>query len=102
MRLDEAAHGSEIRLHLGQALEVVLPETRTAGYRWTVASDGRPVCRLDHDRFEPPPQVPGAPGRHTWTFSAVQAGAAEIELAYARSFGGAGSARRFTLRVIAE
>jgi predicted secreted protein len=102
MRLDEAAHGSEIRLRLGQELDVVLVEARTAGYRWAVVSDGSPVCRLERDRFEPPPPVPGAPGRHTWTFSAIQAGAAEIELAYARSFGGAGSARRFTLRVIAE
>ncbi len=102
MRVDETASGSEIRPAVGETLEVVLSETRTTGHRWTVQSDGAPVCRLEHDRFDPPPATPGAPGRHTWTFTAVQAGAAAIELAYARSFGSAGATRRFTLRVVAR
>jgi len=102
MRVDETANGTEIRMKVGETLDVVLAETRTTGYRWNVASDGAPVCRLGHDRFEAPSAVPGAPGRHTWTFTAVQVGAATIELAYARSFAGGEAARRFTLRVVAQ
>ncbi len=103
MRVDETANGTEIRMKVGETLDVVLAETRTTGYRWNVASDGAPVCRLERDRFEAPPAaVPGAPGRHTWTFTAVQVGATTIELAYARSFAGGEAARRFTLRVVAQ
>ncbi len=102
MRADETANESEIRMNLGETLDVVLAETRTTGYRWKVASDGAPVCRLERDRFEAPPATPGAPGRHTWTFTAVQVGAATIELAYARPFASADAARRFTLRVVAQ
>jgi len=102
MRVDETANGNEIRMKVGETLEVVLAETRTAGYRWNVASDGAPVCRLERDRLEAPSATPGAPARHTWTFTAAQAGAAAIELAYARSFGSAEAARRFTLRVVAQ
>jgi len=102
MRVDETANGNEVRMKVGEMLEVVLAETRATGYRWKVASDGAPVCRLERDRFEAPSATPGAPARHTWTFTAVQAGAATIELAYARSFGSAEAARRFTLRVVAQ
>ncbi len=102
MRVDEAANGTEVRVEVGEALEVVLAEGRSTGYRWNVASDGAPVCRLERDRFEAPSETPGAPGRHSWTLTAVQAGAADVEFAYARPFGSAAPVRRFTLRVVAE
>ncbi len=102
MRVDETASGGEVHPAVGETLEVVLAETRTTGHRWSVVSDGAPVCRLADDRFDAPAAMPGAPGRHVWKFTAVQAGAAQIELAYARPFGGAEVTRRFTLRVVAR
>lgn len=102
MRADETANGSEVRLTVGETFELVLAETRTTGHRWKVELDGTPTCRLEHDRFEAPRTTPGAPGRHTWTFTAVQAGVATIELAYARSFGSAEAGRRFRLRVLVQ
>jgi len=102
MRFDETASGDEVRVRVGQELEVVLSETPTTGYRWKVVSDGAPVCRIERDEFQAPSPTPGAPGRHIWTFSAAQAGAAGIELAYRRSFGASEPARRFTLRVVAQ
>jgi predicted secreted protein len=101
MRVDESASGSELRLTVGEALEVALAETPTAGHRWRVVSDVAPACRSGADRFEPPPgSTPGAPGRHTFTFTGAQRGVAEIELVYARSFGRGEPARRFRLRVV--
>jgi predicted secreted protein len=100
--LDETSNDSEVTVSVGETLEIVLSEGRTAGYRWTVASDGAPVCRLQRDRYEAPPQPPGAPGRHAWTFAAVAAGYATISLAYGRSFGGTSPTRAFTVRVIAR
>ena len=103
MRVDDSASGSELRLRAGETLEVVLAETPTSGYRWRLVSDGAPACRSDSDRFEPPSsRTPGAPGRHTFTFTAVQRGAGEIELVYARSFGGGEPARRFSVRAVVE
>jgi predicted secreted protein len=102
MRFDDTANGTEVRVQVGQEFEVALSETPTTGYRWKVASDGTPVCRVEHDAFQPPGPTPGAPGRHAWVFKAAQAGAAVVELEYRRSFGAGEPARRFTLRVVAQ
>ncbi len=101
MQFDEAANESEVQVNVAQQLEVVLQETPTTGYRWKVVSDGAPVTRIERDEFVPPAgATPGAPGRHTWVFAAARTGTAQIELAYARSFGGGEPARRFTVRVV--
>jgi predicted secreted protein len=100
MRFDETANGSEVRLRLGQELEIVLAETRTTGYRWDIVEGGAPVCRLVSDAFEADGSAPGAPGRHTWRIGAAEAGTGTFSLAYRRQFGGGEPARRFTLRVV--
>ncbi len=100
MRFDETANGNEVRLRVGEELEIVLAETRTTGYRWDVVETGAPVCRFVRDAFEAGDPTPGAPGRHTWRIAAAQAGAATVALAYRRPFGGGEPARRFTLRVV--
>lgn len=102
MRVDESASGTEVRLRVGDAVEVVLPERRTAGFRWQVLSPGAPACRLENDKYTAPPGPPGASGEHSWTFRAVQGGADAVALAYGRSFGDAPPVRRFELRVAVE
>ncbi len=102
MHFDETASGTEVRVQVAHPFEITLAENRTTGYRWNVVSDGAPVCRLERDAFEAPAPTPGAPGRHTWVFSAAQAGTSVIELAYRRSFGSGEPARQFTLRVVAQ
>ena len=102
MRFDETADATQVRVPVASPFEVTLNETRSTGYRWDVVSDGAPVSRLERDSFEAPPATPGAPGRHTWFFSAAQAGSAEIALVYRRPFGSGNPTRRFTLRVIVE
>lgn len=99
VRVDEAADGREIQLRPGEELEIALSETPGTGYRWTVTSDGAPVCRLERDRYDPGPPRPGAPGRRTFACSAARAGRAEVELVYRRSWSGE-TAGRFTVRVV--
>ena len=101
-RLDESADGGELAALVAEEFEVALTETPTTGYRWNVLADGAPVCRLERDGFAAPETTPGAPGRHTWTFSVARAGTAVIELAYRRPFGAGKPARQFTLRVHAR
>ncbi len=100
MRLDENADGREVRLRVGEELDVVLAENRTTGYRWEVLDDGAPVCRVVRDSFQAGGPALGAPGRRTWGFHAARAGTATVALAYRRPFGGGEPARRFTLRIV--
>ena len=44
MRYDESANGTEVEVAAGEEFELSLPETRTAGYRWTLKSGGDPAC----------------------------------------------------------
>jgi predicted secreted protein len=102
MRFDETANGNEVRLHVGEALEIVLAETRTTGYQWLVVESGAPVCRVVRDAFQAGDPAPGAPGMHTWVVAVEREGTATFALAYQRSFGSGEAARRFTLRIVAE
>ncbi len=102
MRLDETADGKEVRLRVGEELEIALRETRTTGYRWEVVDGGAPACRIVQDSVEPGRGAPGASGLRVWRLRAAQAGAATVALEYRRPFGGGEPARRFTLRVVVE
>jgi predicted secreted protein len=96
--VDESADGRQIELPVSEVLEVRLAENPTAGFRWNLVADGRPVCVLDSDGFEPAGGPPGHGGRHVWRFRAAQPGEAAIELHYARSWQrGQAPAQRFAL-----
>ncbi len=102
MRIDETANDSEVRLHVGEELEIVLAETPSTGYRWEVVEDGAPACRVVNDAYEAGGPAPGAPGRHTWRIGAAQPGSATFALSYRRPFGSGEPARRFGLRVVVQ
>ncbi len=86
MRYDDNANGNEIEVGVGQEFEVVLGETRTAGFRWTLKSMGEPACTLIRDGADPNIGAVGGSGKHTWRFCAAQPGAGRIEIAYGRSW----------------
>ena len=101
MQVDEQADQTEVVLHAGQELSIVLPENPTTGYRWQVEQTGEPVCTLVDDTFEPPdpPVQPGQPGRRRWRFQAAQPGSGQIALASRRPWGNEPPARQFRLTV---
>ena len=100
MRYDEQANGTEITAHVNEDFEIVLPEIRTAGYRWTICENGEPVLQLTQEASLPNTAGVGGAGQHEWRFHAVSAGEVEIKFQYARSWQKSSEpARTFALKV---
>jgi inhibitor of cysteine peptidase len=84
LQLDEKSDGQEVALHVGQTLQISLPENRTAGYRWILRSVQQDTYALVGDSYEGAAQPLGRPGVHSWRFEARRAGHGDITLAYVR------------------
>ncbi len=95
VQADELSNGTTIGLRPMQRLRLCLAESRTAGFRWHLRSDGSPILNLAEDQFEPNPREVGGAGTHCWIFNAEQAGDARIELGYGRSWQSAPEFTRF-------
>ena len=98
LKVDQTSNGGAVELPVGEMLEISLPENRTTGFKWNVKSSGEPICALLDDRYEPGRSI-GEGGEHRWQFQANQAGSADIELLYRRSWEGKKAARKFTIHV---
>ena len=85
MEYTESSNGASVELRVHDEFAIALPETRTAGYRWSVVRKAETACQLTEDSFQPPAGVGGS-GKHLWRFRAVAAGVGEIELQYGRSW----------------
>jgi inhibitor of cysteine peptidase len=83
-QIDESANGSTIQVLVGEILEIRLSENRTAGYKWSIRSDGSPVCRPVDDHFDSGRMGLGNKGSHYWRFQCVCDGTAKIEFEYGR------------------
>jgi predicted secreted protein len=83
MQYDESANGREVEIKIQQEFEIVLHETRTAGYRWSAVAKGEPTCELMEENIQPAPAVGGS-GVHRWRFRGISPGNCEIALRYAR------------------
>jgi predicted secreted protein len=93
------ANGKQIEVQTHEEFIITLPETRTAGYRWTLTGKAEPQCALVEDSAQPAAGVGGS-GTHRWRFRAVSPGTGEITAAYARSWqAGSEPAKTFTLKV---
>ncbi|MBZ5681317.1 MAG: protease inhibitor I42 family protein [Acidobacteriia bacterium] len=100
MQFDESANGREVELVAGEEFELSLPETPTAGYRWTLKGSGEPACSLVHESFQPATGKVGGSGTHSWRFRAVAPGNCLLALEYKRSWEARSEpARTFTLKV---
>ena len=100
MQFDESANGSEIEVPVNQEFEVTLPETPTAGYKWTPKSSGEPACALVNESTQPKTGVIGGSGRRSWRFRAVSPGSGRIKMVYGRSWQTKSEAERtFELKV---
>jgi inhibitor of cysteine peptidase len=96
--IDEDQNGKRIDLAVGETAELRLPENTTAGFSWTVVSDGAPVCSVTGEERVGHASPPGAGGEHVFRLRALKAGEASVELVYRRTWEAA-PARRFTLRL---
>lgn len=99
MQYDESANGSEVELSAGDEFEVSLPETPTAGYRWTFRS-GESACSLLSESSQSAKGKVGGSGTHSWRFRAPATGACSILMEYKPSWeAGSQPERTFTLKI---
>jgi len=100
MQYDERSDSTEIKAGVNDEFEVVLPETRTAGYCWVAAESGEPILKLLSETTEPNTGAVGGAGRHVWHFRAVSAGKTKLKLEYRRPWEkSAEPTRTFSLKV---
>lgn len=85
MKLDQASAGRTVHLAAGDAAELTLPETRTAGYSWKVISQESSAFGVEDQGFTRADSV-GGTGVHRWTITPLKKGSAQLELAYCRSW----------------
>jgi len=100
MQFNESANNRVVRLKMDDAFDIVLPETRTAGYRWILKDPHEPVCTLLEESARPNPAGAGGTGIHSWRFRAASPGMCEIELHYVRPWESSSEpAKTFRLKV---
>jgi predicted secreted protein len=99
-RFEEDANDRRVRVAVGEVFEILLPETRTTGYKWAVEKGGEPVCALASESSDAPAGPPGGAGTHLWQFRAAQAGTATILLHHQRPWeSGAAPGRIFQIHI---
>lgn len=96
MQYDEKADGTEIDLSPGEEFDLALPETPTAGYRWSL-NESASTCPLMEDSRAATGKT-GGTGTHSWRFRAPSSGACSVQLDYKRSWE-TKPARTFDLKV---
>jgi predicted secreted protein len=100
VQYDERANGQRVDAKVGEEFEIVLPEARTAGYRWAIVEKGEPSLQLLEDTSQSNVAGVGGAGHHRWRFRGAAAGECEIKLQYARCWQEpAEPARTFILKV---
>lgn len=85
VKIEQSSAGRAVQLAVGDVAEIILPETRTAGYSWKVVSPQSTVFDMKDEGFTRADGV-GGTGTHRWTITASENGSATLELAYGRSW----------------
>jgi inhibitor of cysteine peptidase len=84
--VDKSHNGRELELPIGETLDLRLPENPTTGYRWQARAAGQPALELSQDSVERHGPAIGDGGVRRWTFRAVQAGVARLDMELRRSW----------------
>lgn len=84
LHLEKTQHGSEVRIPVGESLELHLPENPTTGYSWHLQGNENSALQVQETTFQRSSERLGAGGLRTWRLQATRAGTVELELAYRR------------------
>jgi inhibitor of cysteine peptidase len=100
IQLGENSDGTEVQAHVGDTLEIRLPENATAGYRWAIEHADPTLLAEQSSDANYPNSTPGSGGIAILRVHAVSPGTGVFKLKYWRSFEGeAGIIRRFSVTV---
>lgn len=101
--LTEADDGRSVDLHVGETVEVSLPENATTGYRWAIDRLDPDIVEANEAKSRYPSSQTGSAGRVTFAFKATRPGSGEVVLKYWRHFEGDSSVtKRFRIKLNAK
>jgi len=87
LTLTEVDADKTVDVAAGNIVEIQLSENATAGYRWTLETIDKSVCKVvAEERHGPDKVIPGASGTHVWRLKAAHAGDCRIEITYRRAW----------------
>jgi predicted secreted protein len=80
---------NDFTMEIGDKLYVELCSNPSTGFEWSYEMSGDKVVKVeDRDFEEPEGDVPGAPGKETWTFEAIEKGTTVINMEYSQLWQG--------------
>ena len=80
---------SDFEIEVGDKIYIKLCSNATTGFAWSYEMSGdKAVKEEDHDFEAPEGDLPGAPGKETWTFEAIEKGTAVINMEYSQPWEG--------------
>jgi inhibitor of cysteine peptidase len=100
--LDDSSSGTQTEIATGGLVTVTLDSNATTGYSWelTGISDNNVLQKTDNTYEAPTSSLIGAGGKEVWTFTALNAGKATINMSYSQPWaGGQKGTKTYTLTV---
>ena len=86
IRIDERQNGTRVGAHVGDSIELVLPEIATTGFQWVVDEPGEALA-VETSELMPADGVrPGAAGKRHVVVRVVRPGSTRLSLRLRRSW----------------
>ncbi len=80
---------NDFQIEVGDKIYVVLCSNPTTGFEWSYQMSGDTALKEeDHDFDQPEGDLPGAAGKETWTFEAIEKGTTTINMKYSQPWQG--------------
>ena len=95
---------NDFRIEVGDKIYVKLCSNASTGFEWSYEMSGdEAVMEEDHDFEAPENDIPGAPGKETWTFEGAKKGTTVINMEYSQPWeGGLKGEWKYTINVVVE
>jgi inhibitor of cysteine peptidase len=78
--LEEEDDGKTIETHVGDALDLILHENATTGYRWAIEGHDTKMIDVEEVPHFEPSKAPGSGGVNKWEMKAIAPGTTEVRL----------------------
>ena len=95
---------NDFQIEIGDKIYVELCSNASTGFEWSYEMSGdEAIMEEDHDFEAPEVDMPGAPGKETWTFEGIREGTTVISMEYSQPWeGGMKGEWTYTINVVVE